>query len=306
MIVYRELSSLAADLGFTPRTLYAVSNRVSAHYRRVSLSKRDGGTRELSVPDPLLKSIQRAIAQKLLVLEPVSPLATAYRPGGSTRLNAALHVGKPLVLKLDILGFFDHITYPLVKEKAFPSLRYSEPNRILLTLLCTHQDALPQGAPSSPAISNIILFDFDRAIAAWCDQRGVAYSRYCDDMTFSGDFDPRQLLPVVRRELGKLGFFLNPRKTAVLRPGRRQLVTGLVVNQQLSVPREMLRSLRQELYYCRKFGLSSHLERRGIPLTPKQYAARLLGKLNYVLSIRPDDRELLQARQDLREELAKL
>ena len=296
MIVYRELPSLVSDLGFSARTLYSVSNDLSAHYRKVRIPKKDGGFRELAVPDRLLKRIQQRINERLLPLEEVSPWATAYRPGGGTRINASPHVGKPLVLKLDIFKFFDHAIYPLVKEKAFPADRYSERNRVLLTLLCTYRDALPQGAPTSPSISNILLREFDGKIGACCADRGIAYTRYCDDMTFSGDFAPEAVIPIVKSELRKLGFFLNDRKTTAVRAGQRQLVTGLVVNDRLGIPAEYLRSLRQELYYCRKYGLRSHMERRGLEGTCEQYAAKLLGRIGYALSIDPKNTALADAR----------
>ncbi len=289
MIVYRELPSLVADLGFSAKTLYSVSNSISAHYHNVRLPKNDGGFRDLSVPDQLLKRIQARINERLLWLEEISPYATAYRPGGSTRINARPHVGKPIVLKLDIYKFFDHAIYPLVKEKAFPTERYSERNRVLLALLCTYHDALPQGAPTSPAISNIILRGFDMAVGNCCAQRRITYTRYCDDMTFSGDFKPEEVIPMVKIELRKMGFFLNDRKTVVARSGQRQLVTGLVVNEKVRVQADYLRDLRQELYYCKKYGLVSHLERKGITLAPEKYAAMLLGRISYVLSIDPDN-----------------
>lgn len=101
-------------------------------------------------PDPLLKHIQRQILRVLLVHMPVSPYATAYRYGGSTLCNAAPHVGKPCVLKLDIRHFFDSILYSAVKETAFPAEVYAENLRILLAMLCYGWDRLPQGAPTSP------------------------------------------------------------------------------------------------------------------------------------------------------------
>ena len=171
MIVYREFSSLSEDLGFSGKTLYSVSNSVTKHYHAASVPKRGGGVRELHIPDELLKTIQSRIAEKLLPLEEISPYATAYRPGGSTKINAAPHVGREVLLKLDIRGFFDSITYPMVKEKAFPAARYSEPNRILLSILCVYRDALPQGAPTSPAISNIIMKEFDDTVGRWCAAR---------------------------------------------------------------------------------------------------------------------------------------
>ena len=297
MIVYRELPSLVTDLGFSAGTLYSVSRNIPSHYRSVRIPKRGGGFRELSVPDRLLKAIQRKIHEKLLCLEPISPYATAYRPCGSTRIHASVHTGKAMLLKLDIDHFFDYAYYPLVKQKAFPSERYSEQNRVLLALLCTCGGTLPQGAPTSPAISNIILYDFDLTLGTWCAQRGIAYTRYCDDLTFSGDFDPGEVIAVVRAELKKLGFFLNDRKTAILRPGRRQLVTGLVVNESVHVPRDLIRSLRQELYYCQKFGIRSHLERTCIQTPPEEYAMQLLGRIGYVLSVEPEQHALAEGRQ---------
>ncbi len=303
MIVYRELSSLARDLGFEAKTLYAVSNALDKHYRQVCLPKKDGGVRTLSVPDPLLKTIQRRIAQVLLVHMPVSSYATAYRYGGSTRRNAAPHVGQPVLFKLDIQHFFDRILYSSVKERAFPPEIYAEPLRILLTMLCYHGQSLPQGAPSSPAISNIILFDFDQAVGAWCTGHGIRYTRYCDDMTFSGLFSPEEVMVFVQDQLKPLGLFLNRNKTQVLRAGQRQVVTGLVVNEKIGIPAHDLRALRQELYYCRKYGVSSHMARLGISESEAHYLMRLLGRVNYVLQVTPDKGEFQQARAWLRDTL---
>lgn len=303
MIVYRELSSLARDLGFEAKTLYAVSNSLDKHYRRVCLPKKDGGVRTLSVPDPLLKTIQRRIAQVLLVHMPVSSYATAYHYGGSTRRNATPHVGQPVLFKLDIQHFFDRILYSSVKERAFPPEIYAEPLRILLTMLCYHGQSLPQGAPSSPAISNLILFDFDQAVGSWCTGHGIRYTRYCDDMTFSGLFSPEEVMVFVQDQLNPLGLFLNGNKTQVLRAGQRQVVTGLVVNEKIGVPAHDLRALRQELYYCRKYGVSSHMARLGISEPEAHYLMRLLGRVNYVLQVTPDKGEFQQARAWLRDAL---
>ena len=146
MIVYKEFSSLLNDLGFSGKTLYSLSNHIMPHYRSVKIPKANGEFRELNVPDALLMSVQRAINNKLLCLEEISRFAMAYRPYASTKLNANPHINKSVILKMDIRHFFDHLIFPLVKEKAFPITRYSEQNRILLTYLCTYKDALPQGA----------------------------------------------------------------------------------------------------------------------------------------------------------------
>ena len=301
MIVYRELSSLEQDLGISAKTLYAVSNNLGKHYRKVSLPKKSGGFRNLSVPDEVLKSIQKRIVDLLLIHMLVSRYAKAYRFGSSTLRNAKHHVGKRVVLKLDILHFFDSIRYSTVKDNVFPEEIYAEPLRILLTMLCYHNDALPQGAPSSPAITNIILYEFDEQVGQWCQDRGIAYTRYCDDMTFSGDFDPAEVIRFVRLELKKMGFLLNEQKTRIQRPGQQQTVTGIVVNEKLSIPADYRRKLWQELYYCRKFGIQEHLQRIGLEVTEDTYRMQLLGKVNYVLQVHPDDRDMLEARKWLQQ-----
>ena len=289
MIVYREFSSLVRDLGFSGKTLYSVTNHIHRHYRAVTIPKRDGETRELHVPDALLMAIQRRINTVLLSSEPISRYATAYRPGGSTRRNASPHTNKAVVLKLDIRHFFDRLIYPLVKERAFPAARYSEQNRVLLSLLCIYRDVLPQGAPTSPTISNIIMREFDDKVGAWCAAQGIAYTRYCDDMTFSGDFDPAPVKRFVKDELGKLGLYLNGKKTVVVRRGQRQTVTGLVVNEQARVPAAYRARIRQEMYYCQKHGIAAHLAAIGSTETPEAFARALLGRINYVLSVEPQN-----------------
>ena len=297
MIVYRELSSLERDLGIDAKTLYAISNNIGKHYRKVKLPKKSGGYRNLSVPDAVLKSVQKRITEVLLIHMPVSRYAKAYRYGSSTLRNAKHHVGRQVVLKLDILHFFDSIRYSTVKNKVFPEVIYAEPLRILLTMLCYYKDALPQGASSSPAITNILLYEFDEQIGQWCRERGIAYTRYCDDMTFSGDFEPAELIRFIRPELKKLGFLLNEQKTRIQRPGQRQKVTGIVVNEKMSIPADYRRKLRQELYYCRKFGIQEHLQKTGLEIPVDVHRLQLLGKVNYVLQLHPEDRDMLDARK---------
>jgi len=148
-IVYQEGPSLARDLGLPLRTLYAVSNRIPAHYHRAEVPKRDGGARVLRVPDPVLKDIQRRIARVLLSGMPVSPHATAYRYGAGVVENARRHVGRPELLKLDILHFFDSIRYIQVKEAAFPAEIYAEPQEQCLRRLLGQGDFWLQAQPGS-------------------------------------------------------------------------------------------------------------------------------------------------------------
>ena len=133
MIVYNELASIERDLGFPTRTLYGLSNNLEKHYHNVFIPKSDGSKRKLSVPDLILKKVQKSIADNILAQYPVSRYAKAYKIGSSIQRNAQPHTGKKKILKLDIEGFFDHILYSQVKGIVFYEEKFSEPIRILLT-----------------------------------------------------------------------------------------------------------------------------------------------------------------------------
>lgn len=299
MIVYKEISSLCQDLGYSARTLYTASNTIQKHYQAVELIKSNGEIRLLHVPDIFLKSIQKRITDVLLSQEPISCYAMAYRAGGSTYRNASVHVGKKKLLKLDIRKFFDHITYPMVKERVFTNDKYSEAIRILLSVLCVYTHQLPQGAPTSPAISNIVMRNFDEVVGKWCRNREISYSRYCDDMTFSGDFDEKEVTRFVENELMKEGFFLNHKKTVCLHDGQRKEVTGIVVNEKVSVPNDYKKKIRQEIYYLNKYGLESHVACVTNDKNIDKYLGCLLGRINYVLSIEPNNSEMKEYRSML-------
>ncbi len=291
-VVYRELSSLEKDLGISAKRLYTISNSISRHYLKVIIPKKNGGARLLSVPDENLKSVQRRINDVLLSHMPVSPFARAYTPGSSPLKNAISHIGKDWIIKLDIHIFFDSVMYSTVKEKVFPPEIYSEENRVLLSMLCYYRDSLPQGAPTSPVVSNIILYDFDMRVGKYCAEHGIIYTRYCDDMTFSGNGEMPDLVPFVRGELKKERLFLNEAKTVKAKRGRRQEVTGIIVNEKANIPREYRRKIRQDIYFCRKYGSEGHISKTQPGVSARDYLQSLLGRINYALSVTPGNTEL--------------
>lgn len=293
MIAYKELASIERDMGFPARTLYGLSNNLDKHYHNVFIPKSDGSKRKLSVPDLILKKVQRSIADNILMQYPISKYAKAYKVGSSVQKNAQPHVGKKKILKLDIEGFFDHILYSQVKNTVFYKEKFSEPIRVLLSMLCYYKESLPQGAPTSPAITNIIMYDFDETVGDFCIKKKIAYTRYCDDMTFSGDFDEREIISFVKGELCKLGFFLKNRKTAVISTSKRQVVTGIVVNEKINVTKDYKKNIRQEIYYIKKFGLDEHLKRLGIS-DKQQYVLSLKGRIAFVLQTTPNEHEFVE------------
>ena len=298
MIVYKELASIEQDLGFSAKTLYGLSNNLEKHYHNVLIPKSDGSKRKLSVPDLILKRVQKSIADNILTQFPVSNYAKAYKVGGSVQQNAQPHIGKKKILKLDIEGFFDHILYSQVKNIVFCEEKFAEPIRVLLTMLCYYKESLPQGAPTSPAITNIIMYDFDEKVGAFCATKNIAYTRYCDDMTFSGDFDEREVISFVKNELYGLGLFLKNRKTVVVPASKRQTVTGIVVNEKLNITKEYKKNIRQEMYYIQKFGLDEHLNKLGIS-DKRGYILSLTGRIAFVLQTIPNNREFVEYRNFL-------
>lgn len=286
-------------------------------YHEVCLPRRDGGVRRVEAPSAPLKRVQRALLPLLSDGE-VSPYAAAYRKGVCVRDNAAPHAGSPLVVKLDIHDFFGSIRFVAVFSAIDRALRLSplagvhylnaydrtkpDPrhyNRVLshyFTCFCTLHGALVQGAPTSPLLSNLVFAPLDALIGAYCEKRGIVYTRYSDDMTFSGAFNPHALIGFVEHLLRANGFLLNGKKTAVLGRGVRQKITGVVVNDTPRAVRAYRREIRQEMYYMQAYGLESHLSRCGIADPPEAYLHRLMGRIGFVLQIQPDNVEFLEYR----------
>ena len=293
--------------------LYTLSNHPERHYRKVRIPKRSGGSRRLLVPDGLLKGVQRNILHHCLDGRSVSEHACAYRRGVSPMAGAAPHAGggkDKVLLRLDIRDFFDSILFPRVYGAAFPESLYPPAAAGLLTHLCCFYDRLPQGAPTSPAISNLVMKPFDDHIGKWCEARRITYTRYCDDLAFSGVFDAGEVYRKVRGMLEAMGFTLNPRKTVVANQGMRQTVTGLVVNEKVRTSAQYRRKIRQEIYYCRRYGVREHLKAVGSlngKETEAEAAAKeqaflqsLFGRIAYVLQTEPENQEFLEYRDGCR------
>ena len=312
---------LAALLGTNNRSLWKILRDVDSRYRDYSILKKNGKTRRISAPDPALKSLQRAINRKILMPLPISKYARAYFQGAKISENAAPHVGKKVLLKLDLTDFFGSIRFDRVLSEVFHRKRYPKQIGTILTSLCCRGDVLPQGAPTSPAISNLVLRHFDDVFGAWCERRGFSYTRYCDDLTVSGNASLYPAYQKAKRMLEETGFRINRSKTRFLTNANRQTVTGLTVNEKLAVPSDYKRKLRQEVYYVLKFGFENVLQDRfpkdvinaggdpylyvpqlhavRLPLEIERYRSVLLGKIDFVLSIEPENRFFREAKNRL-------
>jgi RNA-directed DNA polymerase len=289
-VIYNP-SHLSVLVGYKKEYLKKATLYPRYFYRDFEIAKRNGSKRLISEPLPSLKEIQIWILKNILYKAPISPFAKAYKPNVSLLENLKFHKNQPKVFTLDLENFFPSITIEAV-EKEFHQLGYSKMVSKLLSKLCTRDRTLPQGAPTSPYLSNLIFKDADVVISDFCKQRKIRYTRYADDLSFSGDFDENELLHKVTETVEKLNLRINKNKTKLMTPSTRQTVTGIVVNKKPQVVFHKRNELRQAMYYIKKFGFEEHREYKEI--NQKNYLEHLLGKINFVLQINPKDTEFIE------------
>ncbi|MBS1882919.1 MAG: RNA-directed DNA polymerase [Actinobacteria bacterium] len=236
-------------------------------YTTFSIARRNGSVRQISAPIKPLKEFQQALAESLLEGYRAPAHVHGFTTGRGPRTNAEVHVDKFHVFRADLADFFPSITYRRVRG-LFRRWPFEHPDDLakVLARLCCHQDALPQGAPTSPIISNFICRRMDRELAQLAAAERCHFSRYADDLVFSTNqhlFPPaiglvEEGTAVAGDRLKGIvttnGFSINADKTTLTRETQRQRVTGIVVNEKINPPREYVRSLRSLLYIWKTYG----------------------------------------------------
>lgn len=279
------------------KLLYKLSNQTPLFYRIYKIPKKSGGFRTIEAPEPVMKLVQQRILRNILNRLPPSGIAAAFRHGSGIKGNAEFHVGQKVILKIDLKNFFPSLKSPLVFS-LFEESGFAGETATLLTKLCTLYGHLPQGAPTSPYLSNLLMRGMDEELLARFAGEGINITRYADDITFSGDLGNGRIVDIIRfcrAAAGQRGLKLNRRKICICRAGHRQEVTGLVVNEAVHVPREMKRKLRQSMYF-----LNKHWEREWRQLDSHTLDC-LLGSANFVCDIEPANAEYGEYRRQLLE-----
>jgi len=265
---------LALALGVSPQLISAMSIHPARYYRRFMLPKRSGGMRNISTPRVFLKVVQWWILDRILTPYAEKSLADsvcAFRPGRST-INAALpHVGGRFLLKCDIDDFFGSVLKSKVRG-IYRAMGYGSASADLLSDLTTLDGALPQGAPTSPALSNLAFMACDRRLGELATSHNMTYTRYADDLFFSGEALPRaELIASIAATVGRYRFRLNKRKTRIMGPNERRVAVGIVTSSHAQPPRDVRRKLRNVFHRAR--------------LKPKQFAdeaEQLAGWASYI------------------------
>ena len=220
---------------------------LSPEYTERFIEKRGGGTRRFLIPSPELKFLQQKILRRLLDRLSVHSAATGFESGKSIVHNAAQHVDQAVVICMDVRDFFPRTTDDRVTVY-FQRIGWNRETAELLTRLTTWEGGLPQGAPTSPRLSNLVNHVLDARIERFVQHRKGNYTRYADDICVSFPKDyPKRIrgtVQVVGRQLKAFGYQLNTKKTRILRQHQQQKVTGLVVNDRVNVPRLIRRKLR--------------------------------------------------------------
>ncbi len=295
--VVSNKDELATLLGFSlpdlPRLLRP-GTAAGAPYVQFHIDKANGSKRQICAPRAELKSVQRSILEHILSKIPAHDACHGFTQGRSTLTNASPHQGAAVIIKMDLEDFFPTIHYWRV-EGFFRYCGYDDEVASTLASLCTFRatsqsgkarwpGVLPQGAPSSPSLANLICVRMDKRLQGVANRYGATYTRYADDLTFSFASEPASLGRFqwwVDQICGQEGFSENLRKRRVLRPNNQQRITGVVVNSGLSIPRQARRRFRAILNNCRKHGVAS--QARG----HDDFPAYLRGFAAYIHMVQP-------------------
>lgn len=274
----------------------------SPTYQHFTLEKKKGGQRHIQAPLGHLKSIQRKLNASLQVkyyaLKPAYVHGFVINPTMDTKqcniaLNASHHVGKKVLINLDLKDFFSSISASRVKALfSTEHFKFTDEIATALALLCTYRGHLPTGSPCSPVLSNFICLDLDASIQQFCSSRGLTYSRYADDLTFSSD---QFIAPTTIAELKKLivahDFQINEKKFRLRAANRRQVVTGLTVNGQVNVDRRFLKKTRAMLHDLKCNGLNAAAQKHFSASTLEAFQkhlflSRLKGYIDFIGQVR--------------------
>jgi RNA-directed DNA polymerase len=308
---WKNEEELAEGLGLSVSQLQHYSihrfqDRVS-HYITFRVPKQKGGERLIMAPKTRLKALQRKVLEQILNRLPAPTHAHGFVKGRSVKTGAQIHVGKKVVVKLDLADFFGSVTFQRVRG-LFIALGYGYPVATTLAVLTTECERqrvsqqgrifhVPvgerhcvQGAPTSPALCNQIARKMDNRLHGLAQKLGFSFTRYADDLTFSGDDSDqvKSLLRLAQKIIVDEGFQLRQDKTRILRQGGHQQVTGVTVNQTLGLSRKTRRQLRAFLHRLQKAD------------TPDpQELAQARGKLAYLAMLNPTQAEALKTRYPL-------
>lgn len=272
-------------------TIYQLSKHSDKYYKTYTIPKKSGKPRTISQPSKRLKGLQAWILENILNKLKVSNSCKGFEIGSSTASNAEPHRGANTVLTIDLKDFFPTVTHKQVFN-VFKAVGYNSTIAIIFTNICTFEEALPQGSPCSPKLANLCAWQLDVRIQGYVGKRGINYTRYADDLSFSGLSPVKvvQILPMIKTIVEDESFKINPSKTRIAGSSRAKVVTGLVLsNDTFGVGKKKYKNVRAKIYH--------------LTLKKEQSNIKLLyevnGWLSYLNSV--DKKRLIKATKYIKE-----
>ena len=245
--------------------------------------------RIINAPSIKLKCRQKWILRNILSNTVIPSYVHGFVKGKSIKTNAESHIGQKEILCLDLKDFFPSITFGSVIN-VFIDLGYSRTVATRLAQICTYRKVLPQGGVTSPMIANIVALKMDYKLYKYALENDCIYTRYADDLTFSWNKThiEKELYPTIQQIICDNGFNINEKKTHIMKTPYRKLVTGLIVTDNgVRVPYKFKKELKKEIYYCQKYGVSSHLQFTGNE-HKMNFMEHLYGKAYFIKMIEPE------------------
>lgn len=280
------IGDFANQTNLSEYTIYQLSSNSDKYYFDYEIPKKNGKTRQISQPSKKLKGLQSWILFNILNKLKVSDSSKGFEIGKSISDNASPHANCNTLLNIDLKDFFPSIGR-IKTYNVFRSIGYNNLISTVLTNICTHNNSLPQGGPCSPKIANLVCWNLDVRIQGYVGKKGIIYTRYADDMTFSGSMPSKviSILPIVNKIILTEGFNINKSKTRLLGISRRKEVTGLIIsNGTYGIGREKYRLMRAKIF---------QLSKSGDNITEKEIN-HLIGWLSYIKSVDNERYELIK------------
>lgn len=278
-VIY-DINHLSLLTGFELKYIQKVIYSEEYFYSKFKIAKSTGGERTINMPSYELKELQRWILDNILIKIKISDYAMGFVKGKSIIDNATVHLNQKCIINIDLQDFFNTIKFENIYS-VFHNCGYTKEVSFSLAKIATYQGVLPQGAPTSPMLSNIVCIHMDKRLKGLADSFNAKYSRYADDITFSGEPLISKMLPTARKILENENFTVNEAKNRITFAHQRQEVTGITINNgKLRINKKYKNIVKQEIYYCQKYGVDSHLKHIGCDKS--FYKEHLYGKVIFI------------------------
>ena len=284
--VIQTLDEFSRQIHVSPYTIYQLSVHSDKYYKTYEIPKKSGEKRLICQPSKKLKGLQARILVNILNKLKVSISCKGFEKGSSTLDNASPHRGANSVLTLDLKDFFPSVTRKQVYN-IFRTIGYNKLLSTVFTNICTYNETLPQGSPCSPKLANLTAWTLDLRIQGYVGRRGINYTRYADDLSFSGLSPGRVLsiIPMIKEIIKTENFALNHSKTRVAGSARAKIVTGLVISEDtIGIGKQKYKEVRAKIHHLTLLSETEHSD----------LLNEVRGWLSYLNSV--DSRRLMKAK----------